>query len=190
MDNGILEVTLSKPEGIVTGIQYNGISNLLEVLNDESNRGYMAFKHKSRYLSVGSVARYLYYWSEYADIGILYGVKKEAQEPREHPMRMKLLFFLTGSIMMFLGFSFRVICLVTPYIHFIFPIPSCHISSFSLVPKCYSYLSSSSYVPPFRIKGESFRVVVENEEQVEISFTRTWDPSLEGKLAPLNIDKR
>jgi rhamnogalacturonan endolyase len=45
-------------------------------------------------------------------------------------------------------------------------------------------------VPPFRIKGESFRVVVENEEQVEISFTRMWDPSLEGKLAPLNIDKR
>lgn len=104
MDNGILQVTLSKPEGIVTGIQYNGISNLLEVLNDESNRGYMAFKHKSRYLSVGSVARYLYYWSEYAGIGILYGVKKEAQEPRELPMCMKLFIFLTGSIMTFLGF--------------------------------------------------------------------------------------
>ena len=31
---------------------------------------------------------------------------------------------------------------------------------------------------------------MENEEQVEISFTRKWDPSLKGKRAPLNIDKR
>ena len=41
MDNGILEVTLSKPGGIVTGIRYNGIDNLLEVLNEEENRGYV-----------------------------------------------------------------------------------------------------------------------------------------------------
>ncbi|KAK9930032.1 hypothetical protein M0R45_027091 [Rubus argutus] len=40
MDNGILQVTLSKPDGIVTGIQYKGIDNLLEVLTEEANRGY------------------------------------------------------------------------------------------------------------------------------------------------------
>lgn len=40
MDNGIVQVTLSNPEGIVTGIQYNGIDNLLEVLNEEHDRGY------------------------------------------------------------------------------------------------------------------------------------------------------
>ncbi|KAF5746762.1 rhamnogalacturonate lyase B [Tripterygium wilfordii] len=40
MDNGILQVTLSKPEGIVTGVQYGSINNVLEVLNNESNRGY------------------------------------------------------------------------------------------------------------------------------------------------------
>ncbi|PSS31545.1 Rhamnogalacturonate lyase [Actinidia chinensis var. chinensis] len=40
------------------------------------------------------------------------------------------------------------------------------------------------------IEGTSIRVVVENEEQVELSFTRLWDPSLQGKHAPLNIDKR
>lgn len=41
MDNGIVQVTLSNPDGIVTGIRYNGMDNLLEVLNKESNRGYM-----------------------------------------------------------------------------------------------------------------------------------------------------
>ena len=40
------------------------------------------------------------------------------------------------------------------------------------------------------MEGTKFEVILENEEQVELSFTRTWDASLEGKLVPLNIDKR
>ncbi|XP_050234926.1 probable rhamnogalacturonate lyase B [Mercurialis annua] len=99
MDNGLLQVTLSNPEGIVTGIQYNGIDNLLEVLNDESNRGYWDLV-----------------WSTPGSTG-------------------------TAGI-------FDV------------------------------------------IKGTSFEVIVETEEQVELSFSRSWDSSLEGKLVPLNIDKR
>ena len=47
MDNGMVRVTLSNPEGIVTGIEYNGIDNLLEVLNEESNRGYIKYFAKS-----------------------------------------------------------------------------------------------------------------------------------------------
>ncbi|KAL5559920.1 hypothetical protein UlMin_036131 [Ulmus minor] len=97
MDNGILQVTLSNPGGIVTGIRYNGIDNLLEVINDESNRGYWDLVWNSKASKTG-----------------------------------------------------------------IFDV----------------------------IKGTSFNVVVESEEQVEISFTRTWDYSQEGKLVPLNIDKR
>lgn len=41
-----------------------------------------------------------------------------------------------------------------------------------------------------RIKGTTFKVIVENDDQVEVSFSKTWDASLEGKLVPLNIDKR
>ncbi|CAI0549647.1 unnamed protein product [Linum tenue] len=36
-----------------------------------------------------------------------------------------------------------------------------------------------------RIKGTSFEVITETEDQVEVSFTRTWDPSLQGKQVPL-----
>lgn len=44
VDNGIVQVTLSKPGGIVTGIQYDGIDNLLEIRNKETNRGYKVFQ--------------------------------------------------------------------------------------------------------------------------------------------------
>ncbi|MFS7913229.1 putative rhamnogalacturonate lyase [Helianthus anomalus] len=40
------------------------------------------------------------------------------------------------------------------------------------------------------IKSTSFKVIVETEELVEVSFSRPWDPSLKGKFVPLNIDKR
>ncbi|XP_062116132.1 probable rhamnogalacturonate lyase B [Humulus lupulus] len=99
MDNGIVQVTLSNPDGIVTGIRYNGIDNLLEVRNDESNRGYWDLVWNS------------------PTTGIATGI-------------------------------FEV------------------------------------------IRGTNFSVIVENEEQVEISFSRTWDSSMQGMLAPLNIDKR
>jgi hypothetical protein len=41
-----------------------------------------------------------------------------------------------------------------------------------------------------RIKGTEFRIIYHDENQAEVSFTRNWDPSLEGKAVPLNIDKR
>ncbi|KAL7254869.1 hypothetical protein ACSBR1_009090 [Camellia fascicularis] len=40
MSNGIVTVTLSNPAGMVTGIQYNGINNVLETINKEDDRGY------------------------------------------------------------------------------------------------------------------------------------------------------
>ncbi|XP_058190698.1 probable rhamnogalacturonate lyase B isoform X2 [Rhododendron vialii] len=97
IDNGILQVTLSKPEGMVTGISYKGIDNLLEVKNGETKRGYMVVVWDS-----------------------LDGRKQ----------------------------------------------------------------------PPQWIFGTKFEVIKETEEQVEVSFSRTWDSSLKGKLVPLNVDKR
>ncbi|KAK6277707.1 hypothetical protein POUND7_018030 [Theobroma cacao] len=99
MDNGILQVTISSPDGIVTGIRYNGIDNVLEVQDEEVERGYWDLV-----------------WSKTGSTGT------------------------TGTFDVF--------------------------------------------------KGTSFKVVVENEDQVEISFTRTWDFSLEGNVVPLNLDKR
>ncbi|URE35677.1 Rhamnogalacturonate lyase [Musa troglodytarum] len=96
IDNGILQLTLSNPEGLITGVRYNGVDNLLEVLNKEGNRGYWDVV-----------------WSEPQGSG-----------------------------------TFDV------------------------------------------IQGTHFEIIHEDENQVEVSFTRNWDPSLQGKLVPLNIDKR
>ncbi|XP_019438831.1 PREDICTED: uncharacterized protein LOC109344523 [Lupinus angustifolius] len=42
VENGIISVTLSNPEGYVIGISYNGIDNILEVENKEQDRGYLS----------------------------------------------------------------------------------------------------------------------------------------------------
>ncbi|KAL6012687.1 hypothetical protein ACLOJK_003176 [Asimina triloba] len=97
IDNSIVQITLSNPEGIVTGIQYGGIDNMLEVVNEEFNRGYWDV-----------------YWNDLPDG--------------------------PGTFQ--------------------------------------------------RIMGTSFKVILEDENQVEVSFLKTWDPSLRGTYVPLNIDKR
>ncbi|XP_073142946.1 uncharacterized protein [Henckelia pumila] len=99
LENGILGVTISRPDGLVTAIKYNGIDNLLETTNEESNRGYWDLV-----------------WSSPGSPGT------------------------TGT--------FQV------------------------------------------IRGTNMEIIVANEEQIELSFSAKWDTYLQGKLAPLNIDKR
>ncbi|KAM7266592.1 hypothetical protein ACFE04_004489 [Oxalis oulophora] len=103
LDNGIIEVTISKPEGSVTGIKYHDVENLLLVGNNVTDRGY---------------------WD------VVWSIPGQAKGPK----RTK------GSL--------------------------------------------------DRLEGTNFTVITENEEQVEISFTREYDPSLKYTILPLNIDKR
>uniref|UniRef100_A0A1S4CSV3 Uncharacterized protein n=1 Tax=Nicotiana tabacum TaxID=4097 RepID=A0A1S4CSV3_TOBAC len=99
MDNGILQVTLLVPDGIVTGIKYNGVDNLLEILNDdETNRGYWDVV-----------------WS-------------------------------SGGTKGTTGIFERLIC-------------------------------------------TTYKVILERDDQIELSFSRAWDVSLQDKLIPLKIDK-
>ncbi|XP_059624760.1 probable rhamnogalacturonate lyase B isoform X4 [Cornus florida] len=97
MDNGLVKVTLSNPMGMVTGIEYGGIDNLLEDGHNEKARGYWDVV-----------------WSSVSKNDI------------------KWLFY--------------------------------------------------------RIEGTNFRVIMEDENQIELSFSRTWNNDSE--TIPLNIDKR
>ncbi|XP_022950941.1 uncharacterized protein LOC111453886 [Cucurbita moschata] len=40
MDNGLVRITLSRPEGNVIALKYNALDNLLEIRNPQYNRGY------------------------------------------------------------------------------------------------------------------------------------------------------
>ncbi|KAI3861196.1 hypothetical protein MKX03_025972, partial [Papaver bracteatum] len=41
-----------------------------------------------------------------------------------------------------------------------------------------------------KLKATTFKVIVQNENQIEVSFSWKWDVSLKGKIAPMNLDKR
>ncbi|KAJ4964551.1 hypothetical protein NE237_016400 [Protea cynaroides] len=97
MDNGLLQVTLSNPEGSVTAIKYNGTDNLLEYRNEDDNKGYWDLVWRPPTSGKGTF---------------------------------------------------------------------------------------------FKILGTSFEVIMEDENQIELSFTTTWDYSVGDKFVPLNIDKR
>lgn len=96
MDNGILQVYLSKPGGYVTKIRYNGMDNLLEVLNQKDNRGYtLHYTHSFR-------PAFLFYFpsiikqqntmlagnNEFAGTGTLFGAKQAVQEQQGYSSGM------------------------------------------------------------------------------------------------------
>ncbi|XP_022991806.1 probable rhamnogalacturonate lyase B isoform X2 [Cucurbita maxima] len=96
MDNGIVQVTLSTPDGDVVGLSYNGIDNILDTKTEAPNRGY---------------------WDAVWN------------NPNEH-------------------------------------------------------------INTDRLLGTTFKVIVSNDEQLEISFVKTWSVAVGNKNAPVNVDKR
>ncbi|XP_015579690.2 probable rhamnogalacturonate lyase B isoform X1 [Ricinus communis] len=96
IDNGIIEVTLSSPDGNVIGIKYRGIDNVLESLNEDDNRGY---------------------WD------VVWNKPDESD---------------------------------------IFD----------------------------KIQATDFSIIMADEDQVEVSFSKKWDSSRDKSMVPLNIDKR
>ncbi|KAK6773164.1 hypothetical protein RDI58_028402 [Solanum bulbocastanum] len=99
INNGVVEITWTNPGGIIKGIKYKGIDNLLEKKNKDLNGGFWDLN-----------------WSE----------------PSSTKTRGK---FDT-------------------------------------------------------IQGTDLQVIVENEEQIELSFTRMWSSEVQGEQAPLYIDRR
>ncbi|XP_004509710.1 uncharacterized protein [Cicer arietinum] len=96
IDNGIVLVTLSIPEGYILGISYNGIDNILESEDQEQDRGYFDVV-----------------WNEPGKLGMFQ-----------------------------------------------------------------------------RIHGTQFSVITADENLVEVSFLRSWTPSMSGTNVPINIDIR
>ena len=41
-----------------------------------------------------------------------------------------------------------------------------------------------------RVQGTKFSVIVANKDEAEISFSKTWDPSMRGSSVPFSIDRR
>ncbi|XP_022980944.1 probable rhamnogalacturonate lyase B isoform X1 [Cucurbita maxima] len=99
MENEIIAVTISNPMGFVTGIQYHGIENLLDVTNPEDDRGY---------------------WDVVWNTAGAKGTKGMFD----------------------------------------------------------------------RIEATDFKVIVQNDEQIELSFSRTYNSSSGDGVVPLNVDKR
>ncbi|KAJ9170455.1 hypothetical protein P3X46_018561 [Hevea brasiliensis] len=96
IDNGIVQVTFSSPGGDVIGIKYKEIDNVLEIANEDDNRGYWDVV-----------------WNRPGD-PIIYD----------------------------------------------------------------------------KLQGTDFSVIMENEDQVEVSFSKRWSPSMGKSTVPLNVDKR
>jgi len=52
VDNGIVSVSMARPEGYILGISYNGIDNILDSENKELDRGYVPTSYQTSQIQV------------------------------------------------------------------------------------------------------------------------------------------
>ncbi|KAI8548474.1 hypothetical protein RHMOL_Rhmol07G0276400 [Rhododendron molle] len=176
MDNGILRLTLSIPGGTVVGIRYNGIDNLLELNNPVLNGGPYAMQAQVHLMNV-SFALVKWHGNAFSihqfdwvnSNRIVQGLDILNLQSRDE---VQLFFPLTlgDKIGIYLS-NLQVLCRFWD-LNWAEPGHQGTAGVFDV------------------LDGTGFKVVVEDGEQIELSFTRPWDPSLQVDHSPLNIDKR
>ncbi|CAL5368338.1 unnamed protein product [Camellia sinensis] len=150
MSNGIISVTLSNPAGMVTGIQYNGINNVLETINKEDDRG-------SR---ISSYPEWLEFWLVSRLTGHLAGRLERKLIVTDDKMTTAVDKYCIGRQD---GF------------------PGDRLMYWDVV-----WAKLGANIIYSKLLGKSLKVIVQNDNQVEISFIKTWN----NDGVPLNVDKR
>ncbi|CAK9186563.1 unnamed protein product [Ilex paraguariensis] len=249
MDNGIVQVTLSNPDGIVTGVRYNGMDNLLEVLNQESNRGIKATDFKvimeteeqvevsfsrpwdpslqgklvplnidKRFILLRGCSGF-YSYAIYEHLGSMewpafsLGETRIAFKLRKDKFHYMAMADNKRRFMPLPDDRNSTRCQVLAYpeaVLLVNPVEPELIGEVMMdngivqvtlsnpdgIVTGVRYNGMDNLLEVLNqesnrgIKATDFKVIMETEEQVEVSFSRPWDPSLQGKLVPLNIDKR
>ncbi|THU63920.1 hypothetical protein C4D60_Mb01t20940 [Musa balbisiana] len=166
MDNGIVQLTLSKPRGSITGVKHHEVGNLMEVKNREDGRGAIltSFACSDDLCPVaGADGVTIHVELEYVvlDNGI---IRLTLSKPGGSVTGVK--YHGIDNVMEVKeedgGGYWDVVWNPSDRDSGIFDI----------------------------ILGTEFDVVQQDANQVEVSFRTQWNPSHGGKLVPLNIDKR
>ncbi|CAL9147719.1 unnamed protein product [Musa hybrid cultivar] len=177
MDNGIVQLTLSKPRGCITGVKHHGVGNLLEVKNREdlfSSFSLLYFPTCNAILTSFACSN---------DLRLIAGADSVTMHVElEYVVLDNGIIRLTlskpgGSIT---GVKYHGLDNVMEvkeedgggYWDVVWHPSDRHSGIFDI------------------ILGTEFDVVQQDANQVEVSFRTQWNPSHGGKLVPLNVDKR
>uniref|UniRef100_A0A804HSV4 rhamnogalacturonan endolyase n=1 Tax=Musa acuminata subsp. malaccensis TaxID=214687 RepID=A0A804HSV4_MUSAM len=167
LDNGIVQLTLSKPEGSLTGVKDHGLDNIMEVMEKEDFRGAILTSFASSddlrpAATDGGVTVHVEREYVVLDNGI---VQLTLSNPGG---------FVTGVKYHGLDNVMEVNNREDNrgYWDLVWNPSDRHSGIFQ------------------KIHGTEFDVVQQDANQAEVSFRTHWDPSSRDELVPLNIDKR